>query len=284
MTKEGNMSQIPNTPDLSSLYDEFNLEQAIDSKFSTEGVNTENGSWVPDTPTQTTKLPARKTVPDTRSAEQRIDDLFEKMGSQHRLLLGVMGACEERKPFEEVEETVTELQQFNASVYSPANFCGMLEAAGALAHVTEDGTPYDEFVNEPELVTIGDQEFLKPRPAPKSFWETTPAGAARVDAYDPHAQLASIYGEFPQTLPIFKRVLAFLANEPEGASLAKISAIVDGDPLVQKPRFYAGHFLERLERADAVEWRDTWYITDIGRESLEQMADVVDPGLPAAQQ
>ena len=279
------MSHIPNTPDLDSLYDdEFNLEQAIDSKFSTEGINTEKGSWIPDTPTQTATPPVKKTVVDTRTAEQRIDDLFKKMGPQHRLLLSVLAACEQRKPFEDVEKTVAELQQFNASVYSPANFCGMLEAAGALAHVTEDGTPYDEFVNEPELVTIDGQEFLKPRPAPQSFWETTPVGAARVDAYDPHAQLAAIYGEFPQTLPIFKRVLTLLADEPDGASLAKISAIVDSDPLVQKPRFYAGHFLERLERADAVEWRDAWCITDIGRESLEQMVDVVDPGLPAAQQ
>ncbi len=279
------MSHIPNTPDLDSLYDdEFNLEQTIDSKFSTEGINTEKGSWIPDTPTQTATPPVKKTVVDTRTAEQRIDDLFKKMGPQHRLLLSVLAACEQRKPFEDVEKTVAELQQFNASVYSPANFCGMLEAAGALAHVTEDGTPYDEFANEPELVTIDGQEFLKPRPAPQSFWETTPVGAARVDAYDPHAQLAAIYGEFPQTLPIFKRVLTLLADEPDGASLAKISAIVDSDPLVQKPRFYAGHFLERLERADAVEWRDAWCITDIGRESLEQMADVVDPGLPAAQQ
>lgn len=279
------MSHIPNTPDLDSLYDdEFNLEQTIDSKFSTEGINTEKGSWIPDTPTQTATPPVKKTVADTRTAEQRIDDLFKKMGPQHRLLLSVLAACEQRKPFEDVEKTVAELQQFNASVYSPANFCGMLEAAGALAHVTEDGTPYDEFANEPELVTIDGQEFLKPRPAPQSFWETTPVGAARVDAYDPHAQLAAIYGEFPQTLPIFKRVLTLLADEPDGASLAKISAIVDSDPLVQKPRFYAGHFLERLERADAVEWRDAWCITDIGRESLEQMVDVVDPGLPAAQQ
>ena len=279
------MSHIPNTPDLDSLYDdEFNLEQAIDSKFSTEGINTEKGSWIPDTPTQTATPPVKKTVADTRTAEQRIDDLFKKMGPQHRLLLSVLAACEQRKPFEDVEKTVAELQQFNASVYSPANFCGMLEAAGALAHVTEDGTPYDEFVNEPELVTIDGQEFLKPRPAPQSFWETTPVGTARVDAYDPHAQLAAIYGEFPQTLPIFKRVLTLLADEPDGVSLAKISAIVDSDPLVQKPRFYAGHFLERLERADAVEWRDAWCITDIGRESLEQMVDVVDPGLPAAQQ
>lgn len=279
------MSQTPDPQGLSSLYDSgFDLEEAIDDRFSTKGINTENGSWIPEAPAQTAVLPIRKKPADTRPAEERIEDLFQKMGPQHRLLLGVLSACGQRAPFEDVEKVVADLQQFNASVYSPANFCNMLENAGALAHVAEDGTPYDEYENEPELVTIDGQEFLKPRPAPKSYWEATPEGAARVDAYDPHAQLAAIYGEFPQTLPIFKRVLSLLAGKPEGATLPEVAAIVNGDPLVQKPRFYAGHFLERLERADAVEWRDAWCITDIGRASLEQMADVVDPGMPATQQ
>ncbi len=277
------MSQIPNSPDLSSLYDEFNLEAAIDDRFSTEGIDTDRGSWIPKAPTQTAPE-AKRVLADTRTAEERTADLFRKMGPQHRLLRAVLARCEKRAPFEDVERTVTDAQQFNASVYSTANVCGMLEGAGALAHVTEDGTPYDEYANEPELVIVDDQRFLKPRPAPRSFWETTPAGAEHLRAYDPHAQLAAIYGEFPQTLPIFKRVLALLASSPEGATLAQISAIVDDDPLVQKPRFYAGHFLERLERADAVVWRDAWCITDIGRASLEQMADVLDPGLPAKQQ
>ena len=75
--------------------------------------------------------------------------------------------------------------------------------------------------------------------------------------------------------------MTLLAQNQDGLPLSKIADAVDDDPLVQKPRFYAGHFLERLERADAVQWRDAWCITQIGRESLEQLEDVEDAGVPA---
>ena len=277
------MPQSTDSRDLSSLFDDgFDLEQAIDDRFNTEGIDTENGSWIPETPTQTAKAPVVRKKADTRTAEERIDDLFSKMGPQRRILIAVLSVCGKRVPFDEVDRVVGKMQQFNASVYSTSNFCAMLEAAGALKHVVEDGTPYRDFVNEPEFVVVDGLEFLKPRPAPKSFWEATDEGTARVAAHDPYAQLAEIYGEFPHTLPIYKRVLSMLAESPDGVELPEIAAVVDDDPLVQKPRFYAGHFLERLERADAVEWRGAWCITDVGRASLKQMDDVADPGLPGA--
>ena len=43
---------------------------------------------------------------------------------------------------------------------------------------------------------------------------------------------------------------------------------MDDDPLVQKPRLYAPHFIDKLEKCDALEWADTWTTTEIGREGL----------------
>ncbi len=273
------MSQTSNADELDKLFDsglDVDFETALDERFSTKGVDTENGSWVPDTPSQSAR-PARPVKKaDTRTAEQRIDDLYRQMGPQHRVFNIILETCKKRASFEEVDAAASEIMQFSTSVYSTVNFCTMLEAAGAITHVTEDGTPYDEYENEPELVVVDDQEFLRPRPAPKSYWETTEAGAKRLEAYDPHAKLQEIYGEYPQTLPIFKRVLTLLDQSENGLPLSAVADAVDGDPLVQKPRFYAGHFLERLERADAVEWRNAWCITQIGRESLEQLEDVDD--------
>ena len=52
--------------------------------------------------------------------------------------------------------------------------------------------------------------------------------------------------------------------------------IVDNDPLVQKPRLYAPHFVDKLEKCDALEWRKAWFTTEIGKQGLEMLADVVD--------
>ena len=53
---------------------------------------------------------------------------------------------------------------------------------------------------------------------------------------------------------------------------------------MQKPRFYAPHFVDRLEKCDALAWKKAWCITDIGRAGLDMLADVVDEGAPAAAQ
>lgn len=278
------MSQTTNADELDKLFDpqiDIDFEQSLDDRFSTKGVDTQNGSWVPETPRQSAQPAQPVKKADTRTAKQRIDDLYHQMAPQHLVFNTILQTCKKRAPFDEVEAAVGQITQYMASVYSAANYCCMLKAAGALARVTDDGTPYDQYVNEPELVVVDGQEFLRPRPAPKSYWELTQEGCRRLEAYDPHAQLQEIYAEHPQVLPIFKRVLTLLAQSQDGLPLSKIADAVDDDPLVQKPRFYAGHFLERLERADAVQWRDAWCITQIGRESLEQLEDVEDAGAPA---
>ena len=43
---------------------------------------------------------------------------------------------------------------------------------------------------------------------------------------------------------------------------------MDGDPLCAEPRRFCGFFRGKLEETGAIEWRDTWTITDLGRSVL----------------
>ena len=67
-----------------------------------------------------------------------------------------------------------------------------------------------------------------------------------------------------------------LCNDASGATTPTINGVVDNDPLVQKPRLYAPHFVDKLEKCDALEWRKAWFTTEIGKQGLEMLADVVD--------
>ena len=70
-------------------------------------------------------------------------------------------------------------------------------------------------------------------------------------------------------LPVYERVLAFCAQEPR--TKPQIDAIVDDDPLVQKPRRYSNHFIELLENREALSWHDGgWNATELGRRYLEK--------------
>ena len=96
-------------------------------------------------------------------------------------------------------------------------------------------------------------------------------------------QLRALLDEDAAYAPIYQRILRLCAADG-GTTTPTINNAVDHDPLVQKPRFYAPHFVDRLEKCDALAWRKAWCITDIGRAGLDMLADVVDEGAPAAAQ
>ena len=61
-----------------------------------------------------------------------------------------------------------------------------------------------------------------------------------------------------------------------GASMPTINEAVDNDELLKSPRLYAPHFIDKLEKCDAVEWRDkSWRITEVGRAGQRIVADLV---------
>ena len=74
---------------------------------------------------------------------------------------------------------------------------------------------------------------------------------------------------------IYERILGLTAQE-SGASMPTINEAVDNDELLKSPRLYAPHFIDKLEKCDAVEWRDkSWRITEVGRAGQRIVADLV---------
>lgn len=104
-----------------------------------------------------------------------------------------------------------------------------------------------------------------------------------LEADKPLERLRALLDEDAAYAPIYQRILRLCAADG-GTTTPTINNAVDHDPLVQKPRFYAPHFVDRLEKCDALAWRKAWCITDIGRAGLDMLADVVDEGAPAAAQ
>lgn len=217
---------------------------------------------------------------DTRTPEERIDDLFKSMAPRRKVLLGILAFVEEPQTVDAVNAHVDKLQEDNFSVYSAANLCSLLERAGAIERVTADGTPADEVEVEPKTVVVDGVEYLEAAEPVEVFWRITPAGQAKLDSDKPVDRLRALLDEDAKYAVIYKRILTLCAAEG-GATTPAINGKVDNDPLVQKPRLYAPHFVDKLEKCDALEWRKAWYTTEIGKQGLEMLADVVDA--PAAE-
>lgn len=212
-----------------------------------------------------------------RPAEERTRELFNQMRPHRATLLDIIEASRNPCSIANMTSMIEDAHTRKFSVYSPSNLCTMLEVAGALTRVTEDGRPYDRSDLKPSLVLIDGEEFYEPTYPPTVHWLATEAGLAMTEEDDPLQRVHRLFEREADLSALYKRVL-ILASEGEGASMAQFSAALDDHPLIAQPRrFYSQHFVEALERCNAVAWsKTTWKTTETGMRALELLADVED--------
>lgn len=213
-----------------------------------------------------------------RPADERTRELLSQMRPHRATLLGVLAACDQPVATAAMQDVVERISGRKFSVYTPSNFCTMLEVAGALERVTADGEPYDTEAIAPAVVAVDGQEFWQPTTPAPVYWHTTEAGATVLAEDDPTARIERLFAKEPEFLPVYKRIL-LMADTDEGTSMGLMSVAVDTDPAVaDNRRFYVQHFVESLERAGAFVWADgAWRATDAGRAALGgALAAVVD--------
>lgn len=218
-------------------------------------------------------------IVDSRSAEERIDDLFTKMKYRRRVLLDILDLCQKPQPIKSVNEVVEANQKHDRSVFSTANFCTALEHAGALRRQDKHGALIDdENLSKPKTVVIDGVEYLEAAEITEVLWAATDEGLAALKANQPLSHLLNMLENDPHYKPIYKRVLTLCAQEG-GASADVLGKAIDDDPVVQEPRRYAPYFFERLESCEALTWESTWKITKIGTKALEALDGVQDETL-----
>ena len=209
---------------------------------------------------------------DERSAEERIADLFAHLPGGHDELMAVLEVCIESTPEEQVMTAVAAVQERRHSVYSALSLCRMLERAGALVHLREDGSPYDEASLQPKHVVEDGVEYIVAAEPPASYWACTKAGLACVEADDPLARTRSLIAEDAAYASIYRYILErCLAGSVSGKELG---SVIDKLPQVQSPRLYGTFFIKRLEDAGAIVWDDAWRMSDKMPRELDWLGDV----------
>jgi hypothetical protein len=267
--------------------DEFDLEDEFDPLEDTEpdpeDEDYEESVELIGAPELAARRTASTEATDTRPAAERIADLFDSMAPRRKVLLGILSFCQTPQLVTDVSAEVDRLQENNFSVYSAANLCMLLEKAGALRRVTQDGEEFSRAKVEPRVVEIDGVEYLEPGTAPEAYWLDTAEGREALEADKPLERLTELFATDARYLPIYKRVLTLCAQE--GGQTAKaLGDAIDSDPLVQNPRLYAPRFVNRLEKCDALVWAKSWITSDIGRNGLALLDNVTDDYLSPTQE
>lgn len=199
-----------------------------------------------------------QTYEDPRDA---ITTLFEKNPGRCPVFLEIIALCENGKASSEIVSVVDEIQSHNKSVYAPLTLCRALEQAGALVIEVPESALTEQDA-EGEYLVI--QDRVDP------IWTSTQAGLDILHHWRGGGPLQELLEADHRYLSIYKKVLAFCTEAPR--TKKEIDHLVDHDPLVQNPRRFSNHFIELLEKADALIWKDNaWHTTDLGRKTLESL-------------
>ncbi len=207
---------------------------------------------------------------DDRTPQEKIDSLLQSMKGQRKIFLQILAFCDEPKEINVVNDYVKELQKAAPSVYSPANLCAFLERAGALQRQTADGTPASEIDTTPTVTVVDGVEYMEASQAPQTFWVRTQDGTQALEDDNPAQRLADVIAQEETYTPIYQKILQMCSAE-NGASITQLGNAIDNNPLLKEPRYYVQRFVNKLEEADALAWKDAWFTTKTGADFLASL-------------
>lgn len=156
----------------------------------------------------------------------------------------------------------------NSFSHNPAQAINTLVHNGALVEQTYiDGKPYEG--------TLEDAQTDEAVPDDAQAWTTlarTPAGAQLYAAHLPQTTLHALLKEKPAYAEAFSALIWACSSE-DGCSRAELESQLNALPALApdtstgRTRIYPQYFIDTLENAGGIEWRDgAWHATPAARE------------------
>ena len=198
------------------------------------------------------------------SPAERIEKLLAGIPGQQFRLLHAVAFCTEPKTMDEAVADLDAAYPTTTSVYSSAQVVQLLERDGALERIVDESA---EDAADAAVPAEDEGDFISVTPAAPCRYRATRAGLDAIAAHVNESLVVEKIVEDERYLPIFQRVLEMTAREG-GCPTKELDQAVDGDPLCQEPRRFCGFFRGKLEETGAIEGRDSWTITELGRSVL----------------
>lgn len=185
-------------------------------------------------------------------------------------LLRLMGFCEQERALDEIEREMASWPEMTVSPYAPRTVLSWLVEPDAIRCVNEPGEDSaEEPANEREAVGTSEAdtdsgEFVY-------RFETTVVGAQVLDNYRASKPLEQLMAQYPSYEEAFRRVLEACAAP---RSRKEVEALFAGDPILEVPKkIYPNFFLDKLEGAGGLMFKDGWTTTDEGAAFLAAAND-----------
>lgn len=198
----------------------------------------------------------------------RLDEALVRQPLHRELLYKTLVLCQTRRTLREVEQAIGSFSEFPQATQNPYHLMTVLVDAGGLdrGFLDAGGNPLD-----PERLgrlTEDEQDDL----IADEVYETTEVGREAVNRHAPHARLIELMRGEPQRETVYRELLSFCAEEPR--TYRAISSLLENRSVLY--RTVRGHrqiiqpsvFVDKLQRAAGLVWRNGWMTTEEGKEFL----------------
>ncbi|WP_165248808.1 hypothetical protein [Adlercreutzia sp. ZJ141] len=206
--------------------------------------------------------------------DQKLDKLGYTVTRQpldRELLYKTLVFCLEERPLNVIEQEMATYPEFASCTTNQYYLITKLVGAYGLELIEKD---VDGNVVTPEQ-KVGLTEDEEDDLVASFHYKTTEVGRAFVEEYSPKARLVQMLQLNPERTETYVDVLEFVHAQPR--TYAEIQKLLAGRPALQT--VIDGHvetmqpsvFVDKLERAGALVWKEGWTLTEEGVEFLEEM-------------
>lgn len=250
-------------------FEEFDPLAADDAEIDQQDIDDDN-------PLDTVDFPTVRNMPESMrhdgvytpqrqgGAREALLALMDRNPARRPVMLAILERCEGGATASELSAYVDELQKDNRSVYAPMTLARMLERAGGLVLDVPETTEQHEDVE-------GGVEYLEIKERVDPVWTSTDAGMGVFAELSQGAAFRDIVlHRDARYLEVYKAVMDALHEKPRAKG--EIDELVDGFAIVADPRRFGGHFIDILERVDAIAWKDgAWTLSELGEKMLQEL-------------
>jgi hypothetical protein len=156
----------------------------------------------------------------------------------------ILKFCETPRSSAEVEEEIRSFPEMKTAMHSSTILMGWLEEVGGVERV---------------VLEEGEEE--------EERWQTTEAGRKVAEMEAPAKRLLELISKESVYSEAYMQVLSFCQTP---RTRAEIEELLQGNPVMEKPKVYPTFFIQGLEEAGGLEWADKhWRTTEAGKSVLE---------------
>lgn len=178
--------------------------------------------------------------------------------------------CCKRRNLAEIESHIQAYPEFKHATQDPCHLIRAMVCAGGLQEFELD---QDGCAITPAMKEGLDEDELDDLVAGWAY-EVTDAGKLVVERHAPRARLTELLNSSPERRDAYIQVLQYLEEVPR--TYAQVSDVLSQNGALNPLRpeevgMQPSVFLDKLERAGGIVWDEGWFLTEGGREFLEEL-------------